>query len=117
MLFAERLKKLRLLRNLTQEDVANHLGITRQGYGHYESTNVKHEPDHETTKMIADLFGVTTDYLLGRTDFPFLKSDVNLTEETMQYLTILESIPEIKRKSFEKKIIEYAEFLKNKIDD
>lgn len=116
MLFAERLKKLRQLKNMTQEEVANYLGMTRQGYGYYERTNVKHEPDHETTIMIADLFGVTVDYLLGRSDYPYSKSDVLLSEETMQYLHIVENIPASKRKHFEAKVIEYAEFLKDKLE-
>jgi transcriptional regulator with XRE-family HTH domain len=62
----ERLKKLR--GNMTQEDIAKFLGISRARYSHYE--NGRSEPDNETLKKLADFFNVTTDYLLGRTDSP-----------------------------------------------
>jgi HTH-type transcriptional regulator, competence development regulator len=62
----ERLKKLR--GNMTQEDIAKFLGISRARYSHYE--NGRSEPDNETLKKLADFFNVTTDYLLGRTDEP-----------------------------------------------
>ncbi|MED3549996.1 helix-turn-helix transcriptional regulator [Cytobacillus praedii] len=115
-MFSERLKKMRILKSMTQENVANYLGMTRQGYGHYERSNMKHEPDLDTIKKLADLFNVTTDYLLGRSDIPFhtAKQDKELSEETMYYLHILETIPKNERKLFEQKIIEYAEFLRSK---
>ncbi|MBX0319791.1 helix-turn-helix domain-containing protein [Shouchella clausii] len=67
-MFAKRLKQLRIKNKKTQEEMSNMLGITRQGYGKYE--NGKAEPDHETLDKIANYFGVSTDYLLGRTDSP-----------------------------------------------
>ncbi|HBZ09158.1 MAG TPA: XRE family transcriptional regulator [Bacillus bacterium] len=67
MSFQKRLKKLRLNKKLTQQDVANLLGITRQAYGYYESETSKREPDLASVKKLAELFDVTTDYLLGRT--------------------------------------------------
>ena len=59
-------KKLRMLRaeyNLTQSDVANKLGITQQTYSKYENQTIN--MDTETIIKICDLYGVSSDYLLG----------------------------------------------------
>lgn len=64
MAFSEMLKKLREERHLSQKDVADYLGITRQAIASYELA--KREPDYEVLRKLADYFGVSVDYLLGR---------------------------------------------------
>ena len=65
--FSDRLKKLRDEKGWTKTYVANHLGLARmQVYANWEYGS--REPDYETIKNLANLFGVTTDYLIGRTD-------------------------------------------------
>lgn len=83
MSFQERLKKLRLEAKLTQQEVADKLGITRQAYGYYESEKSKREPDHEATQKLAEIFNVSIDYLLGSTDVKATVAgqEINLTEE------------------------------------
>lgn len=66
MMFADMLRKLREERQLSQRDIAEHLGITRQAVALYESG--KREPDYRILKMLADFFRVSVDYLLGRTN-------------------------------------------------
>lgn len=61
-----RLKALRTQQRKTQQEMADLLGITRQGYAKYE--NNLGEPDNSTLSKLADYFEVSTDYLLGRTD-------------------------------------------------
>lgn len=63
-----RLKALRTQQRKTQQEIADLLGITRQGYAKYE--NNLGEPDNSTLAKLADYFEVSTDYLLGRTDNP-----------------------------------------------
>lgn len=63
-MFGERLKKLRKIKNRTQDQVATDLKLTRAQYSHFE--NNRNEPDQETLVKLADYYGVTTDYLLGR---------------------------------------------------
>lgn len=65
-MFPKRLKDLRLENKKTQQDIADFLGITRQGYAKYE--NGQGETDLETLKKLANYFGVTTDYLTGNTN-------------------------------------------------
>lgn len=60
----ERLKELRKERRLTQTQVGNYLGITVSAYGNYELG--QREPSIDMLLKLADYFGVTVDYLLGR---------------------------------------------------
>lgn len=64
--FAERLQTARLQRKLTQKDIAVQLGMTERSYQHYEGGTRR--PNFETLAALADLLGVSTDYLLGLTD-------------------------------------------------
>ena len=64
--FKYRLKELRKNYNMTQEELANKLGIVRTAIANYETGRTN--PDPETLSIIANIFNTTTDYLLGRTD-------------------------------------------------
>ncbi|NLP13696.1 MAG: helix-turn-helix transcriptional regulator [Clostridium sp.] len=64
MSFASMLKQLREENKLSQKDIANFLGITRQAVASYELA--KREPDYDVLKKLADYFDVSIDYLLGR---------------------------------------------------
>jgi repressor LexA len=57
------LASLRKEKGLTQKDVADYLGISRQAYANYEAQN--REPDINTLKSLSEFFGVTIDYILG----------------------------------------------------
>lgn len=60
------LRTLRKALKQTQTDIATYLGITVSAYGNYELG--QREPDISTLNKLADYFGVTVDYLLGRPD-------------------------------------------------
>jgi transcriptional regulator with XRE-family HTH domain len=66
--FATRLKQLRESKGWTREDLALRLQATYSTIAKYE-TGVR-TPDYNVISKIADAFGVSTDYLLGRTDDP-----------------------------------------------
>lgn len=61
---AKRLAFLRNQKGVTQEHVADNLGISRSTYGHYEIG--RREPSNEILHKLADYYGVTSDYLIGR---------------------------------------------------
>jgi len=63
--FARRLKELRAARDTTQAELAAYLGVSRPTVAGYERNK---EPNQETLTKIAAFFGVTVDYLLGRTE-------------------------------------------------
>lgn len=66
-IFANRLAELRNQNKLTQRDIAKRLNISQPSYIRYEQGTA--EPTYENLVKIADLFDVSTDYLLGRTDY------------------------------------------------
>lgn len=59
-------KEIREKKGETQKDCANRLGITLRAWQSYEQGIS--EPKFETLCKLADFYGVSTDYLLGRTD-------------------------------------------------
>lgn len=61
-----RIKEAREMRGLTQQSVAEHLGIGRVSYARYETGARK--PNPQTLALLADLFNVSADYLLGKDD-------------------------------------------------
>ena len=81
---ADNLKISRHKAGLTQEQVANKLGLSIGTISGYERGYRK--PDPDTLNNLADLYNVTTDYLLGREPrgqmmlqearFPYLADDL-----------------------------------------
>lgn len=88
----ERLKMLRSARGVLQKDIAALLGIDRTTYVKYEKG--VSEPSIETLLKLADYFGVSVDFLLGREDEDTKKeiaalSDDDLNLEIIKLLTEL----------------------------
>lgn len=65
MELGERLTMLRKEKGFLQKDVADHLHLTVSTISNYEK-NIR-MPNLETLVMLADLYDVSTDYLLQRT--------------------------------------------------
>ncbi|WP_028552450.1 helix-turn-helix domain-containing protein [Paenibacillus sp. UNC451MF] len=84
MRYGQRIAKLRSKGYMTQEELAYKVGITRSALSHYE--NNRREPDYETIQKIADIFGVSIDYLMGRTENP--GSHMDYTDEFINYLEL-----------------------------
>ena len=61
------LANLRKEKELGQKEMASLLNLSVGTISNYE--NGVHSPDLETLCKLADFFGVTTDYLLGRTEY------------------------------------------------
>src|SRR5699024_1936494 len=62
--FTERLIKSRNEKGWTQAEISNLLNIKRSTYAKYEVG--ENQPDFQTLIKLANLFGKSTDYLLGR---------------------------------------------------
>lgn len=62
----EKLKSLRLEKNLTQKQIADRIGLAISAVSSYESGT--RYPTYETLIKFARIFHVSTDYLLGITD-------------------------------------------------
>ena len=62
------LKNLKLLRNerhISQQQLADMIGVSQQSVNKYENHNV--EPDLTTLIAIADFFDTSVDYIIGHT--------------------------------------------------
>lgn len=71
MIIFERLKLLRKDRGVTQKEIASSVGVSEVSYQRFEYGTVR--PSLETLIALADYFGVSLDYLVGRSDDPEMK--------------------------------------------
>lgn len=121
------LKELRLKRQLTSEQLCERLGIKGGSYRNYERNDRK--PDYDTLVKLADFYGVSTDYILGRPNAkapkdPFdeietidemekdlIKEWLNLDEKSRRsFLDVLRKIV-LKEEARNKPVIEKAKYL------
>ena len=82
----EKLLFLREQLNVTQKADADYIGLSRQAYAHYEFGD--RYPDLKTLCKLADFFGVSVDYLLGRET-----CNLALSPPPSEYQRIYESQP------------------------
>jgi len=66
MELGQRLKSLREEKDLSQLELGERLNISNSTLSLYESG--KRQPDYKTLQRIADFYGVSIDYLFGRTN-------------------------------------------------
>jgi len=78
--FGERLKLLRTKRKLLQKEVAAAVGVKRGTLAAWE-TEPDRLPEAKYLIKLADFFGVSVDYLLGKTDDPSPKPSESLDLE------------------------------------
>ena len=97
--FSQRLKQLRRDRHLTQAQVAKRIGVTAAMVSSYE-TDIR-LPSYEVMVRLADLFGVTVDYLLCRQDKRFLDISDLSEEEAALVCGMVELLKKKRRKEVE----------------
>lgn len=78
MKIGEKIAELRKDLGLKQKDVATVLNVAVSTVSNYETDS--HEPDLNNLCKLADILGVSTDYLLGRTNIP---DNMNVLKETI----------------------------------
>ena len=91
------LKKLRLEKGLSQQQLAEYLHITQQSVYKYEKGIS--EPNTELMVHMADFFGTSVDYLIGRSSSPdhVMVSCEQLTPRELQHLYMYRQLhPEMK---------------------
>ncbi|MDE6758746.1 MAG: helix-turn-helix domain-containing protein [Clostridia bacterium] len=64
MNIGEIIKHLRIERNLSQQKLAQEIGVSQKAIDYWERGI--NEPKASYILLLADFFGVTTDFLLGR---------------------------------------------------
>lgn len=68
-----RINTLRLAFGWSQVELAKRLCVSKQAVSNWENDNI--QPSIEMLIRLADTFGVTTDFLLGREEIPRLNLD------------------------------------------
>ena len=77
-----RMFQIRKQQGKSQAEVANYLGLTVAAYQNYEAG--RREAGYEVLAKLADFYGVTTDYLLGREPASNPFADLGLDEASEQ---------------------------------
>ncbi|MDO4554445.1 MAG: helix-turn-helix transcriptional regulator [Lachnospiraceae bacterium] len=78
MAIGKRIAQLRRKHQLRQKDLAKNLGVAVSTVSNYEKDC--HEPDIAGLCKLADLFGVSVDYILGRTE---VELDVDIFQKKL----------------------------------
>ena len=77
------IKKLRKEKDITQEQLASHLNISRSTIAGYETKC--HQPDYETLQKIAEFFEVTLDYLVSGNLNPYTRQIEPINETALNH--------------------------------
>lgn len=88
MNFSEKLLALRKANDLTQEQLAEKLDVSRQSISKWESGQAV--PDLEKIVALSAIFNVTTDYLLKSSEIDDLSVKTELLEKQQQMILIRE---------------------------
>lgn len=80
-----KIKQYRKLKNITQEEMAALLNVTRQSYINYESGET--EPSFETLKKISKILNVSIDALLDNEEY--IKTDKLKSDSILNDLKII----------------------------
>lgn len=62
-----KIKELRIAKGLSQQQIAQRIGVNQNTFSRYENSII--HPSLEVLVLIADILEVTTDYLLGREEY------------------------------------------------
>lgn len=97
MIVGSRIKDLRLEKNLSQQNLADELGVTKVSICGYE--NGKRIPSLDTFISLSNYFKVSTDYLLGRIDDRKINNDnISSTINDLSIIKEIQKYPNLYRK-------------------
>jgi transcriptional regulator with XRE-family HTH domain len=111
-LLHHRIVELRKSKKITQEELAKKIDVSRSALSQYELG--LRQPDYDIIKRIADFFGVSTDYLLGRETKKTSIEETKMDEERKRLADIIVNIKDPEKK---KQAIAFLEYLANSPTD
>ena len=101
-MLGEQIHALRIARNLSQVQLANRLGVTKQSVSNWENNNIL--PSVDMLKQIAVFFHCSTDYLLELEEGKVFIETTNLTlEQTAHIQQLVSDLEYLNQKLSEKK--------------
>ncbi|MFA7175481.1 MAG: helix-turn-helix transcriptional regulator [Kiritimatiellia bacterium] len=81
-MMGKRIKDWREARNLTQQQLAELLGISGQQVSEYERGRKR--PPADKLVLLSEILGISTDFLLGRSSMPNASISPNPSEQLLQ---------------------------------
>lgn len=103
-----RIKELRIEHNLSQKALAEKIGSSQKAVDYWEKGGS--EPTAGFIVAIANCFGCTTDYLLGREDdYGNINVDSDLASDEKVLLSLYRTLGSLEKKE----LTRYARFIKN----
>lgn len=102
-----RIKLLRLERNILQSELANILKVRQNTVSNWETG--RNEPDQQALFAISKYFGVSIDYILGNSDFkkePTSEEWDSLNNMQKEIIALMGNMSEEQQKD----LLEYAEY-------
>lgn len=106
MTFGSRLKQLRLKKDWTQSQLGEKINVTKASISGYE--NDTRSPDKDTLVKLANLFGVSTDFLLGNDKFDIPP------QVSAKQLTVAAHIDDDVSEEGMKEIMNFIDFIKQR---
>jgi transcriptional regulator with XRE-family HTH domain len=95
---------------LKQSEVSERLGISRSTYAGYENEGPGHRiPPADIISRLADLYGVTADYILGRTEDDWVKQ--THFEEVAEILHSVHNLTTEQQEAFWKHLVSYTKLM------
>jgi len=104
----DRLINVRKKNNLTQNEVANYIGVQRTTYTRYEKGGIV--PPTDIVVKLASFFKISTDYLLGKSDTPNPYPNMIVNQINSGESINLSDLP----KDAQDKVIEYYQLMREK---
>ncbi len=94
----EQLQTLRKAKNLTQEEISGIIGVKLSTYQKYERDVIS--PSYDTLIKLADFYGVTTDYLLGRELQINPIANLNIEVDDSKFVELYSTLPDYAKQIF-----------------
>lgn len=113
MTLFERVKELCQKRGITLQSLAENTKMSINTLYKWKS----HTPNVDALQRVADYFGVSTDYLLGRTDNPNSPTDSIGDEDLITFFRLnTQDLSDEDKDKLKEELKDYLEFMKKKLE-
>ncbi len=95
MIIGSRVKNLRYMRGLNQSELGSVIGVSKASISGYE--HATRNPSYKNLDKLADFFGVTSDYLLGREELMIYEKDnkLKIDRDDVNIINSIKNYPDL----------------------